>query len=263
MTHYSHILLRCNMDNTGLQIVLEAFAFKSDIYLLLLFERASGDDLQRHPLELIAKLTMRLMLPVSLTNLSPNVQNTTDFLTGILKLLLIIVLNTGHIPFGHKNTVLNMSMIELLRAAVAQDKKYVALDDGRGLSPGVFGFYNYGDVMYWPMFIVADVMYWPMFIVSSLSYKSGDNLRIIKLALALGMEQQKRCFQGFALSTFLNVHFVEHWMKCSGKYQSNNPMIKPLRLRLRRQVYFGVLTLLDAASSEGMKADEEQDGDNA
>ncbi|KAK1386390.1 hypothetical protein POM88_024125 [Heracleum sosnowskyi] len=164
----------------------------------------------------------------------------------------IIVLNTGHIPFGHKNTVLNMSMIELLRAAVAQDKKYVALDDGRGLSPGVFGFYNYGDVMYWPMFIV-----------SSLSYKSGDNLRIIKLALALGMEQQKRCFQGFALSTFLNVHFVEHWMKCSGKYQSNNPMIKPLRLRLRRQVYFGVLTLLDAASSEGMKADEEQDGDNA
>ncbi|KAK1361496.1 hypothetical protein POM88_045970 [Heracleum sosnowskyi] len=67
----------------GKDMVLEAFAFKSDIYLLLLFERASGDDLQRHPLELIAKLTMRLMLPVSLTNLSPNVQNTTDFLTGI------------------------------------------------------------------------------------------------------------------------------------------------------------------------------------
>ncbi|KAK1390452.1 hypothetical protein POM88_018630 [Heracleum sosnowskyi] len=113
-----------------------------------------------------------------------------------------------------------MSMIELLRAAVAQDKKYVALDDGKG---------SYGVV-----FSVIDT-------IPTLC----DNLRIIKLALALGMEQQKRyafmyslrCFQGFALSTFLNVHFVE--------------------------VYFGVLTLLDAASSEGMKADEEQDGDNA
>ncbi|KAK1380069.1 hypothetical protein POM88_026813 [Heracleum sosnowskyi] len=113
-----------------------------------------------------------------------------------------------------------MSMIELLRAAVAQDKKYVALDDGKG---------SYGVV-----FSVIDT-------IPTLC----DNLRIIKLALALGMEQQKwyafmyslRCFQGFALSTFLNVHFVEHWMKCSGKYQSNNPMIKPLRLRLRRQVH--------------------------
>ncbi|KAK1403508.1 hypothetical protein POM88_003113 [Heracleum sosnowskyi] len=112
-----------------------------------------------------------------------------------------------------------MSMIELLRAAVAQDKKYVALDDGKG---------SYGVV-----FSVIDT-------IPTLC----DNLRIIKLALALGMEQQKRyafmyslrCFQGFALSTFLNVHFVEHWMKCSGKYQSNNPMIKPLRLRLRRQL---------------------------
>ncbi|KAK1402029.1 hypothetical protein POM88_001634 [Heracleum sosnowskyi] len=144
----------------------------------------------------------------------------------------IIILNTGHIPFGHKNTVLNMSMIELLRAAVAQDKKYVALDDGKG---------SYGVV-----FSVIDT-------IPTLC----DNLRIIKLALALGMEQQKRyafmyslrCFQGFALSTFLNVHFVEHWMKCSGKYQSNNPMIKPLRLRLRRkQSGYSILSSATIAS---------------